>query len=380
MRHSWKAIRMLLVPAGAVLLASAQGNKTGPDTIIFVNGDKLAGTFVRSTGTSVTFKSDVLGDLTIDWSKVRELDTAGKVAVIRKGVKFRRKQTPLDIPIGTLAMQEQKLQITPAPGSPAQSIPVADASVVLDEPTFQKAANRSPGIFSDWTGAITFGATLVQATQSNRTLAAAVNLVRAEPAEDWLNPSYRTLFAYSEAYGKLTQPGTLAIKTSIFHAAVEQDKYFSRSVFGFGQADFDHNYSQGLDLQQTYNGGIGWTAVNNAVEELDLKASVSYIREQFLAGPDGVTPASQNLIGSVFAERYHRKLPRGALLDQSLSATPAWNNTQAYSAAFNTLLTIPVYKHLSGSTSITDTFLNNPPAGFKKNSFQFTLGLTYTLQ
>ena len=375
-----KAVRILLLSGGAALLAGAQANKPGPDTIVFTNGDKLAGTFVRSTGATVTFKSDVLGDLTIDWSKVKELQSTSKVAVIRKGVKFQRKKTPVDIPIGTLAMQDQKLQITAAPGASAQSIPITDASVVLDSDAFQKAANRSPGIFSDWTGTVTLGATLVEATQKNRTLAGAVSLVRAEPTEDWLNPSYRTSFTYSEAYGKLTQPGTPAIKTSIFHAAAEQDKYFSSSVFGFGQADFDHNFSQGLDLQQTYNGGIGWTTFKTALHELDLKGSMSYIRQQFLAGPNGVTPSSESLVGSVFAERYHRKLPRGAVLEQNLSATPAWNNTKAYSAAFNTLLTIPVYKHLSGSTSVTDTFLNDPPAGFKKNSFQFTLGLTYTLQ
>lgn len=375
-----KTVRILVFSGGAALIAGAQATKPGPDTIVFTNGDKLAGTFVRSTGATVTFKSDVLGDLTIDWSKVKELQSTSKVAVIRKGVKFQRKKTPVDIPIGTLAMQDQNLQITAAPGASAQSIPITDASVVLDNDTFQKAANRSPGIFSDWTGTVTLGATLVEATQKNQTLAGAVSLVRAEPTEDWLNPSYRTSFIYSEAYGKLTQPGTPAIKTSIFHAAAEQDKYFSASVFGFGQADFDHNFSQGLDLQQTYNGGIGWTTFKTAVHELDLKGSMSYIRQQFLAGPNGVTPASESLVGSVFSERYHRKLPRGAVLEQNLSATPAWNNTNAYSAAFNTLLTIPVYKHLSGSTSVTDTFLNDPPAGFKKNSFQFTLGLTYTLQ
>lgn len=376
----WKAAPILVLSAGAALVAGAQANKVGPDTIVLINGDKLVGTFVQSAGATVTFKSDILGDLTIDWSKVKELESTSKVAVIRKGVKFRRKKTPLDIPIGTLAMQDQKLQVTAAPGGPAQSIPVGDASVVLDNDAFQKAANRSPGIFSDWTGALTLGATLVEATQKNRTLAGAVNLVRTEPTEDWLNPSYRTIFTYSESYGKLTQPGTPTIKTSIFHAAGEQDQYFSTSLFAFGQADFDHNFSQGLDLQQTYNGGIGWTAVKTAAQTLDLKASASYIRQQFLPGPSGVTPATQSLIGSVFSERYHRKLPRGALLDQNLSATPAWNNTNAYSAAFSMLLTIPVYKHLSGSTSVTDTFLNDPPAGFKKNSFQFTLGVTYTLQ
>jgi hypothetical protein len=375
-----KLVPISVLTAGTALLAGAQANKTGPDTIVLINGDKLAGTFVRSTGAAVTFKSDVLGDLTIDWSKVKELESTTKVAVIRKGVKFRRKQTPVNIPIGTLGMQDQKLQITAAPGASAQSIAVADTSVVLNDDSFQKATNRSPGLFSDWTGAVTVGATLVQATQKNRTWAGAISLVRAEPTEDWLNPSYRTSFTYSESYGKLTQPGTPAIKTSIFEAGAEQDKYFTSALFGFGQAVFDHNFSQGLDLQHSYNGGIGWTTFKTAVQELDLKASMSYIRQQFLAEPDGVTPASLSLVGSVFSERYHWALSRGAVIEENLSVTPAWNNTKAYSGALNTLLAIPVYKRLGGSMSVTDMFLNDPPAGFKKNSFQFTLGLTYTLQ
>jgi hypothetical protein len=276
-------------------------------------------------------------------------------------------------------MQNQTLQITAAPGSPVQPIPLAQSAVVVDEDSFQRAANRTPGFFNDWTGAITFGATLVQATQTNRTFTGGVSLIRAEPVEDWLNPSYRTSFGFTESYGHLTQPGTPAIKTSIFHAAAEQDQYFNSSMFAFGQGIFDHNFSQGLDLQQTYDGGIGWTVVKNAIELLDLKASMSYIRQQFLPAANGITPASQSLVGSVFSEHYLRKLPRGAVLDQTLSATPAWNNTSAYSAAFGTLLTIPVYKRLSGSTGVIDTFLNNPPTGFKKNSFQFTLALTYVL-
>ncbi len=374
MHNSRKAVRILLLTAGAVTLAIAQADKTGPDTIVFTNGDKLAGHFVRSSGSTVTFKSDALGDLTIDWSKVKELETSAKVAVIRKGVKLRQKQIPSDIPQGTLAMQDQKLQVTPAPGTPAQSIPVADSAVVLDQGAFQKAITRSPGFFSDWNGTITAGATVVQATQDNRTFTGAVSLARTEPSENWLDPSYRTSFIFSESYGELSQPGTPTIKTSIFHASAEQDQYFRPTVFYFGQAEFDHNYSQGLDLQQTYNGGVGWTVLNTSVQELDLKAAMSYIRQQFVAGP------GMNLIGSSFAEHYHRKLPRGLLIDETLSATPAWNNTNAYSAGFGTLLTMPVYKRLSGSTGVLDTFLNDPPLGFKKNSLQFMLGLTYTLQ
>ncbi|HUA83292.1 MAG TPA: DUF481 domain-containing protein [Bryobacteraceae bacterium] len=371
MQNLSRTIRLLLVSLCAAIFAHAQA---GPDTITFTNGDKLVGHFVRSTASSVTFKSDMLGDLTIDWKKVKELQTSAKVAVLRKGVRLRRNANTSNVPQGTLAERDNTLRITPAPGVAPQSIPVADSAVVIDQSAFQKAMTHTPGFLADWTGTATFGATLVQATQDNRTFNGAVALVRAQPIEDWLNPSYRTLINFSTSYGELTQPATPTIKTSIYHAAAEQDQYFTPSVFAFGQADFDHNYSQGLELQQTYDGGVGWTALKSAAQELDLKGSMSYIHQQFEIGP------GMSLVGSVFAEHYNRKLPHGAVVDQKLSVTPAWNNTNAYSAAFSTVLTMPVYKQLSGSTGVIDTFLNDPPPGFKKNSFQFTVGLTYSLK
>jgi hypothetical protein len=364
-------LRVLFLSVCGAMLARAQA---GPDTITFINGEKLVGNFVRSDASSVTFKSDMLGDLTIDWKKVKELDTATKVAVIRKGVRLSKKQDTSSVPQGTLVAKDQQLQVAPAPNAPPQSVPIADSAVVIDQPAFQTAMTRNPGFLSDWTGTVTAGATLVEATQNNRTFNGAIAFVRAEPTEDWLNPRNRTLINFSATYGELSEPTTPTIKTSIYHAAVEQDQYFKDDVFAFAQADFDHNFSQGLSLQQTYNLGVGWTVIKSGVQELDLKGSVSYIRQEFETAP------SMNLIGSVFAERYTRKLPYGATLDQHASVTPAWNNTNAYSALFSVLVSVPVYKNLSGSTGIVESYLNNPPPGFNKNSFTYTLGLTYALK
>ena len=41
---------------------------------------------------------------------------------------------------------------------------------------------------------------------------------------------------------------------------------------------------------------------------------------------------------------------------------------------------MPVFKRLSVAISALDMFLNDPPPGFKKNSFQFTTGITYSLK
>ncbi len=353
--------------------AAAQPPAPGPDTIVFTNGDKLVGHFVRSSGANVTFKSDVLGDITVDWSKVKELHTAQKVAVIRKDVKLGRHPDAASIPQGTLSMENQNLQLA-APPQSSQSIPVADSSIIIDQPRFEKAVTNHPGFLADWAGTVTLGATIVQATQDSRTFNGAISLVRAEPSENWLAPRDRTAFDFSTSYGELSQPNTPTIKTSIYHADAERDEYFVDSIFAFGQAVFDHNFSQGLDLQQSYGGGIGWTVIQASNQTLDVKASVNYIRQQFASAP------SQDLIGSIFAEHYKRGFKRGFVLDQHLSVTPAWNELHAYSAYFDTILTLPVYKRLSASTGFIDAFLNNPPPGFKKNSLQYTLGLTYTLR
>jgi hypothetical protein len=183
------------------------------------------------------------------------------------------------------------------------------------------------------------------------------------------------LLDFSAAYGRVSQPDLPEIKTAIYHVDAEEDKYFSPRMFGFGQAAFDHNYSQGLDLQQMYGGGLGWTAYKTAAAELDVKAAVSYIHQSFSG-----SGSNQSLIGSTFAEIYTHKFQHGILLNEQISATPAWNNTSAYFATGSVGLTLPVHKRLSVALTSADTFLNDPPSGFRKNSFQFTAGLAYALK
>jgi len=364
------AVWFLLV--GAAVLAGQP--KPDADVLLFVDGERLTGHFVKATGASLTFKSDALGEITADWSKVKELQSSAKVAVIPKGVRLRKPGDAASIPQGTLSVQDQQVHfVEPPPGTIERLIPVADAGQIIDQAAFQKALSHQPGFFDAWKGTVTIGAAVVNATQDSESFTGAVSLVRAIPTESWLEPSNRTSLNLGAAYGEVTQPSTPSIKTAIFHGDVERDQYFSPRLYAFGLAEFDHNFSQGLDLQQTYGGGIGWTVIQRANETLDVKASVSYMRQQFQGAPD------LDLVGSIFAEAFNRKFKHGLTLDQHLTFLPAWNNTSAYSAAFNTLVTMPVYKRLNASGGFIDSYLNNPPPAFRKNSVQLTIGVTYAL-
>jgi hypothetical protein len=369
--HSW-----MLCLAGllAIPLLSAQSPKPGPDVLLLVDGERLVGHFEQSNGSSVKFKSDVLGSVTIDWSKVEELHTAEKFAIIPKGVELRRNADVSKIPQGTIAETDRKITVTPATG-PAQTVSVTDADHVIEETSFENAVHKNPSFFADWGGGVTAGASIVEATQQSRTFTGAINLVRTVPDEDWLRRRNRTDVNFSLSYGTLEQPNTPTVKTEIYYADLQRDEYLSLSLFAFAQGSFDHNFSQGLNLQQTYAGGLGWSAIKRANESLDLKAGVTYVRQDF-----EVASANQTLAGSTFEEAFTRGLKRGIKFSQQLIIAPAWTNSKALTASANATLTIPVYKRTNFSLGTIDNYLHDPPPGFKKNSFQAIMGLNYTLR
>lgn len=355
--------------------------KPEPDVLILVNGDQLTGHIENSTGSTISFKSDIAGAVTIDWSKVKELHTNRQFAVIPKGVRIKRREGTDKVPQGSLQVADQKLEVTPSKGGSPQTVPTANLADVIDQAAFENAVNHQPAFTQGWVGTAALGTTLVEATQKNNTISGAVSLVRAAPSENWLDPSNRTIFDFSAAYGKLSQPNTPTIKTDLWHLDLERDEFLSPRLFAFGAAAYDHNFSQGLDLQQTYGGGLGFTVIKSPVQEFDVKASMDYIRQQFAVSANSAFPSQdQNLIGSMFGEDYMRKLVHGIVFTEAGSYNPAWNNTNAYSATGQAGLSFPVYKGFGFSVGALDTFLNNPPFGFKKNSVQFTTALSYAIK
>jgi hypothetical protein len=356
--------------------AALPAAKPQPDTVVLNDDEKLIGHLLRANAAAVVFKSDLLGEVTIDWSKIKELHTAGRYAVVEKRIKLGRHPDTAGIPKGSLDVAGQTITVHAEPGAATQSIPVANTGNVVDEATFTKDVEHSPGLLQAWNGAVTAGASLVEATQESRDYTGAVHLVRTVPAENWLDPRDRTTFDFSAVSGFVAQPSTPRIKTDILHGDAERDEYFTNSsVYGFVQAIFDHNYSQALDLEQNYGGGIGWTTIKKANVTLDLKGSVSYVRQSFrAAGLD------ESLVASTFAETLTRHLPRGMTFLEGISATPTWNIRRAWMAAGTASFNAPVYKRLSFTVGVQDNFLNDPPPGFHKNSFQATTGLTYSLR
>ena len=354
------------------------------DVIIFTNGDQLTGKLLREVSGSVTFHSDIAGDVTVTWDKIKSIKTGQQFAVIQQGQHVTRKTADADIVQGNVQVEDDQVKVTQATSGANKDIPVKDAQYVIDKDTYTRELRGNPGWFSGWAGSVTAGATLVEATQNSRNFTGGVALARAIPSVTWLDPRDRTLVDFTGAYGSVTQPGTAGTKTNILHGDAEHDWYFSPRFYFLVDASFDHNYSQGLSLQQSYGGGIGYTVIKDKKQQLDVKFDVHYERQQYFITPNvfpipALTP-SKNLIGMDFGDTYMLKLPHGLVFNEGAVITPAFNQTNAWSAEATAGLLFPVYKNFGFTIGTLDDFLNDPAAGSKKNSFQFTAGVTYTLK
>ena len=386
-------VLMLLLVAGLALALPCPGQSkpaadAAPDVLVLSNGDTLHGKFISEIGGKVSFHSDPLGDISVAWEKVKELHTGQKLAVLDKTVKLHGKEAGQQIPVGTVDVSNEAVTVHTEAAPSVAPIPAKNAQYIVDKPTLDKQLFHEPGFFTAWNGAATAGATLVKATQNQYTISGGVGLVRAVPSVAWLSPRNRTSADFTGSYGKITQPAYLsgdvlvpatATKSAIYHIDGERDQYVSSRLFALVQTAFDHNFAQDLQLQQIYGGGFGWTFIKSDKEAADLKGTIQYEKQKFFGGTAG---SATNLIGSTFALSYllHTKL---VTYTQNLEFIPSYNTPRAYSASEADVLTFPTFKNLGFSVGTIDTYLNNAPASLpptKRNSFQFTMGLSYAIK
>ena len=372
MQLSKLAIFIFFVGAMAGQLLGQAPAKPESDVLMLANGEKLIGHFERATDTSVVFKSDTAGEVTVKWSAVQELRSSTNFALIPKGVALRRKEDAAGVAAGPITASSETVTIQTA--QQPKSTPTAQVGNIVDQASFERAFEHV-SLWQGWKGGATLGIALTEATQKSTNISTAINLVRTSPDANWLAVRSRTILGFNEAYGKISEPGSPALKTSLYHLGLEQDEFFSPRLYGFINGALDHNFSQGLKLQQVYGGGVGFVVFKEARQELDVKASLDYIDQRF-----DKPGFNKSLIGSVFSENYSRTFLHGILLTEAGALTQPWNDTSAYSALGSVALTFPVYHRLGLTLGALDNFLNNPPPGFKKNSFQFTAGVTYLVQ
>ncbi len=381
---------LLVCAGGAQGPAKPPLPKQLPDVLEFTNRDRLTGKLKNLSGGNVVFHSDMAGDLTIPLSRVKTLTSGSEFVALRASKPGKLEA----VGSGKVTFTADKVVLT-APAGKERTLAPTELSYLIDVPSYAREVDHRAGFRQGWTGTATAGLTLVRSTETSTVFTGALNFVRTIPDVAFLPNRNRTTVNVTESYGTSTTPvipqtvppsPPSVVQTSVFHADSERDRYFSPRLFVLADVSFDHNFSQGLQLQQVFGGGVGWTTIQNEREQLDVRADIHYEKQQFLptgtgvVGPNGVVQDNFNLIGSTFQENYRRNLSRKFVLTEWANVLPAWNDTRAFSANAYVSLTMPIFQRLGATVSATDNYLNDPAPGYRTNSVQVVTGVTYTLR
>src|ERR1700679_1882496 len=71
----------LMLPSHAMSQSGGAAPAPTPDVLVFTNGDQLTGKLVSEMNGTVTFHSDMAGDLSIPWAKIKSIRCSQNFAV-----------------------------------------------------------------------------------------------------------------------------------------------------------------------------------------------------------------------------------------------------------------------------------------------------------
>lgn len=369
-------------------LCTRQARAESPDTVTLTSGEQLSGKLIRVEAGKVVFHSSVLGDVAFPLDKVKTLH-AGQFAVVGKGLHLTHKTAAQGIPVGSIAIKDGAVHVTPAHGE-EKLLPASETQYLIDATSFHRVLGGRPSLLQGWGGSVTLGASMVKSTDSAQTYTGALSLVRAVPTVAWLPPGSKTTLNLGGTYGlarnpeidvnsAVVQPASVT-KTDLLQGSLEYDRYFTPALFGYGVAAANHNLGSGLLVQQSYGGGIGWTVCNDSKNNLALKAAMQYEQQQFYNSNSQPLTPTKNLSAAAISETWVRSFAHSFKLSQDFLLNPALNVAQAYAATADASLIFPAYKNLNFTLASSDNYVGDPPAGFLRNTFQFTAGITYNLK
>ncbi len=341
------------------------------DSVTFKNGDRLTGTVVKSDGKKLTFKTDALGSVDIDWSAIQTLSSDSAVFVDQTSTKKTYS--------GKLSTGDGTLVVQPANGV-SISIPQADVAALRsadEQKDFE--LSQHPGLLQGWTAAANVGFALTGGNSQTENLAISFNALRVG-LHDKLKLYANTVYATDN------NPGvTQSVTANSDQGGARYDHDISPRIFGFAAADFQADALQDLNLRSILGGGLGWHAIKTPNTTLDLLGGVNYTHESYSAStmpgpPVVVVPAqSNNLVGLTFGDDFSHKLGKSTVLTQNFYFYPDLTKTGEYRGTFNAGTVTKISKRFGWQNAFGDVYVSDPPNGTKKNDVVFTTGLSIAL-
>ena len=242
----------------AAVIAAVVSSSVWADEVILHDGSRLVGEVTQLVGGSVTVDTGFAGTVTVDASLIKGIVTDQPRSV--------------QLPSGDRAVG--KLGYTAAEGQTVMSEPVGAVSIDLTQvDAIWAVGAMHPEVLAampKWFGSLEFG--LDGQTGNSERLA--IN-GRAEIHRD--TPDDRMMI-YAQGHSS-RENGEDTVKEILGGITLEVD--IDEDWFIFARSELEHDKLEALDLRASVTGGIGYFVIQEADQELKLRAGLGFMHESF---------------------------------------------------------------------------------------------------
>ena len=261
-RRSASTVAALLCPlAGVLSVLWSVGLCAAPktDVVILVNGDHITGEVKELQRGILSYSTDFMGTISIEWQKVAQLQSGQVLEVeLMDGTKLYGRPKSLGDP-GALALEDERT-------GGVRQVPLDQAVRIatLDQGRFR---DRLDGYLDlGWSAA---------AADDVSQLSVDAGLTYRDEIRQWE-------FDYTASHSKSEATPASSSQT----LSIEQRRFLRERWFWSGAGSFQTNDQLGLDLRLLLGGGFGRYLIQTARQELVAGVGLAVSRERFSDGQD----------------------------------------------------------------------------------------------
>lgn len=343
-----------------LLLLLSVAARLGAETVVFGNGDRISGEWLRLEAGKIVLKNEYLGEVSIPASKVKSFEANKRAVISLKDGRIMR---------GSLgAGSSGQWSITTGRDTYTLA-PELIESAVPQEPHEPKSLRAILTSLWKWTGNANAGYNLLRGERQSGTLSLGLNATLGQPDVKGLHSNWRTTYTLNALITN-TRSGTRRISANSATSGLRQDFFFTPNNFLFALGQLEHIEPQLIALRQTYGIGVGRDIFRNPRQTVSFIGGTTYVNEQVQAGGRRQIYSEALLGGKIsFALTEHVKLAH------QFSFYP--NLTQRGDYRFDTTstLTTRLSNRLSINVTLIDKYLTLQLPGRTHNQLVFTTGL-----
>jgi putative salt-induced outer membrane protein YdiY len=315
------------------------------DTVTLKNGDRINGTVGQIVGGKMSFKSPVLGDISIDMNNVESYTTDAPASI--------RMISPTSQPVTDKISVGDKDRITTARG---RTIATADV----------KAVNPPP---QDWTGRILFTGALARGNTDTFDIGLTANAALRRD-DEFHNDRTNLGGAYN--FGRTGRGDDKTTTTDNWNVVGKYDQFWSPKFYGYATTKVEHDRIASLRYRLAPGVGVGYQWIESPAMNFNTEAGVTYVYEDFDTG------GNDEFVALRLAYHFDKRLADNVGLFHNLEWLPSFADPGDYLLNTDAGVRVDLTASMFSEFKVELKRDSQPAEGALKNDLRYILGVGWS--